>query len=125
MINIQTQIANLEEQLRQAMLQSDADRLDTLIDEKLLFVSPDGQLLSKAQDLENYRSGAQRITRLEVLGQDIRASEGVAIVTVLALIAGDFLGQAFQGRFRYLRVWQQTAGGWRIVAGSVAMLAEP
>jgi hypothetical protein len=117
-----SQIASAEQALRLAMLEGNASKLDTLIADDLLFIGPDGSILSKAQDIELHRSGEQRISQLDVLTQEIRVKSGVGSVSIEAVMAGVFKGQAFVGRFRYLRVWQQTPSGWKIIAGSVAAL---
>jgi len=120
----QTEIEHAENELRLAMLRSEVLKLEELIDDKLLFIGPDGAVYSKEDDVSLHRSGAQRISRLDIVEQSIQARPDVAAVSVLALMSGVFKGQAFQGRFRYLRVWSKTPGGWRVIAGSVAALTE-
>jgi ketosteroid isomerase-like protein len=124
MNNEKTEIEQAEEELRLAMLQSDISKLDKLIDDDLLFVGPDGNIYSKKDDLDLHRSGEERITRLEIVEQRIHLRPYVATVSVLAVMSGLFKGQAFEGRFRYLRVWNRIHDGWRVVAGSVAALVE-
>ena len=119
MSNEQSEIEVAEEALRTAMLASDVATLDELIDDDLLFIGPDGNVLSKEDDLSVHRSGLQRIARLNFLDQRVRAKQTVASVSVLAFVSGVFKGHAFQGQFRYLRVWHRTSSGWRVVAGSV------
>jgi hypothetical protein len=119
---LEAQIRHLEERLRQAMLKSDIAELEALIDDRLLFIGPDSAVYSKEDDLTLHRSGAERITRLEVEELRIEAHSSVAVVVVLAHMAGVFNGQVFEGRFRYIRTWAPTARGWRIVAGSVCSL---
>jgi hypothetical protein len=36
-----------------------------------------------------------------------------------AMLAGEFAGAPFAGRYRYLRTWVKRPGGWRVVGGSV------
>ena len=60
---IEQKIRQLEERLRQAMLKSDVAELDALIDDRLLFIGPDGAVFSKKDDLDLHRSGAERIHR--------------------------------------------------------------
>jgi uncharacterized protein YchJ len=122
MINEETEIQHAESQLREAMLASNVDMLDRLIDEQLLFVDPSGHLLSKQEDMQHHQSGEQRFTRLHVLTQVIRATSKQASVSVVAEVAGIFKQQVFQGRFRYLRVWSKTSDQWRIIAGSVTAI---
>ena len=124
MNNDQSEIEIAEQALRSAMLASDGEALNELIDDDLLFIGPDGGVLSKEDDLGFHRSGEQRITALDFQEQDIRAGGSVASASVLAYVAGVFKGHAFEGRFRYLRVWRRTSGGWRVVAGSAFALSK-
>jgi len=112
-------IAQLEERLRTAMLTSDVSKLDALIDDRLCFIGPDGGLYSKADDLELYRSGAQRLTRINFEDVLVEQHGSTAITVVLANLAGTLRGEAFEGRFRYTRTWVRGDLGWKIVSGSV------
>ncbi len=104
------------------MLASDIAALDMLIADDLIFIGPDGSVLAKNDDLAVHRSGEQQMTLLQVQEQCIRVSGNVGSVSVLAHVAGFFKGHAFDGRFRYLRVWHKTPSGWRVIAGSVFAL---
>lgn len=116
---IEVEIRQLEERLRQAMLKSDVAELDALIDDRLLFIGPDGAVYSKKDDTELYRSGAQRMARMEVKQLRIEIHPSAVIVVVLANMAGVVSGHAFEGGFGYMRTWAPTTVGWRVVAGSV------
>lgn len=112
-------IKHAEEALRNAMLEGNVAELDRLIDDELLFLAPDGELATKADDLENYRSGAQTIESHTPRGLTIVLhGEDIAIATVVVDLAGTFRGQRFSGAFRYTRTWRRSAGAWRIIAGA-------
>lgn len=109
-----------EDDLLRAMLSSDVAVLDTLIDDQLLFLAPDGSVATKAMDLENYRSGAQvvrsaRRRRLEV----VTHGDDVAVTSALVELSLVFRGQPVEGTFQYIRTWRRTGGAFRIVAGAV------
>ena len=124
MNNEHSEIEIAEQALRSAMLASDGEALNELVDDDLLFIGPDGGVLSKEDDLGFHRSGEQRITALDFQEQHIRAGENMASVSILAYVAGVFKGHVFEGRFRYLRVWRRTSGGWRVAAGGVFALSK-
>ena len=113
-------ILELEEKPRVAMLRSDIRTLDTLIDDELCFIGPDGDVFTKQDDLELHRSGTQKM--IEAVWKDVRLNvHGSACVSlVTAQLKGMFRETPFQGSFRYLRVWRKRETGWRIVAGSVS-----
>ena len=115
------EIRQAEARLRTAMLASDVEQLDQLIDDRLLFVGPDGRLYTKQDDLNLHRSGAEQIERLEVKELNVETHGALAATTALARMSGSLNGEHFDGCFRYIRVWAQTPTGWRIVAGSVCI----
>jgi hypothetical protein len=115
------EIASLEAQLRQAQLDADVDTLDALISERLLFTGPDGQLATKAQDLDAHRSGLVRFR--EHVPEDLRArrvGDDVAITALKARLVVEVAGEIHRGTFRYTRVWAREGGAWRIVGGHVS-----
>jgi ketosteroid isomerase-like protein len=120
----ETDIRQCEERLRLAMLSGDLAELDALIDDRLLFVGPDGNVYSKENDLGLHRSGSEKITLMEMEDLQMETHPSLAVVIVVAKMAGTFKGQPFAGRSRYLRTWVNTTKGWRIVGGSVCNLSD-
>jgi type II secretory pathway component PulL len=119
------QIQEYEERLRVAMLQSDVDELEALIDDDLLFVGPDGGVYTKADDLQLHRSGTQRMSQADWRAVEVRSYGMTCITVVTAQLSGTFMGEPFSGLFRYVRTWVQRDGVWRVVAGSVSAIATP
>ena len=115
-------IVALEAELRAAQLNADVDALDRLIDDDLLFTGPDGNLASKAQDLEAHRSGIVRFRAHEP--EELRVltvSADVCIAALRARLAVEVAGTLFEGTYRYTRVWARRAGArWRVVGGHVS-----
>jgi ketosteroid isomerase-like protein len=119
MADIEAEIERLEERLRTAMETSNVAELDALIDDRLMFVGPDGLVYDKEDDLGLHRSGEQQLTRVELRNLAIEVHGATAITIVESELAGVFKGESFAGRYRYLRVWSRSDDGWRIIAGSV------
>ncbi len=117
-------VAALEEQLRHAMLTSDLEGLDALIDADLLFVLADGTVVDKQADLDAHRSGHVRITKLDPSEQRIAVHNSAAVVTVMMVATGSFGGVPFEGHYRYVRFWCETATGWRVIGGSMSAASE-
>ena len=114
----EAEIQAAEARLRDAMIASDVRQLDQLIDDRLVFVGPDGRTYGKQDDLELHRSGAAQIQTLQMEEISVECHGKVAASTVLATIAGSMHGSRFEGRFRYLRFWSHSPSGWRILAGT-------
>ena len=110
-----------ERRLQAAQLTADADTLDALIDERLVFTGPDGRLYGKQDDLEIQRSGQQRLTRVDA--EDVRAlvDGDTGVTWFLGTVAGVFLGEDFIQRVRYTRTWiRSDEHGWRLLAAHVS-----
>jgi ketosteroid isomerase-like protein len=116
------EIVALEVALRAAQLAADIAALDLLIDDDLLFAGPDGQLATKAQDLDAHRSGAVRFREHEPEALRIRrVGADVAIASLRARLAVDVGGVLHRGVFRYTRMWSRGGDNrWRIVGGQVS-----
>lgn len=112
-----------EKSLLAAMKSSDLEALDRLLHDQLLFNGPDGKTATKAIDLENYRSGKISLQTVESSDQILSMIGDDVIVAVTVEIIGNYLGQAINGKFRYLRVWQRFETNWQVIAGSVVMLS--
>jgi ketosteroid isomerase-like protein len=106
--------------LRQAQLVGDIESLDRLLDDELTFTGPDGLLYGKRDDLDAYRAGAIRITKLEPSEEQVQDFGDIAVVSVRMEMRGSFQGADFGGPFRYTRIWRRSNRAWRIVAGHVS-----
>lgn len=115
----EAQVVACEAQLLLAMRTADADLLDDLLHDDLLFNGPDGSTVTKAQDLANYRSGGIALEVAE--SSDMRTSviDGDVVVAVTVRLVGNYMGQPLDGSARYLRVWKRMAERYRVIAGSV------
>lgn len=118
-------IKHAEDSLRSAMLAGDVEALDRLIDDELVFIGPAGNLATKREDLDHYRTEAQRITSHKPRDLTITLfGDDLAVATVVVALEGQFKDRRFAGSYRYLRTWRRSHdGNWRIIAGAV--VAEP
>ena len=118
MIVTQSQVIELEERLRQAMLHSDVAELDALIAPELLFTNHLGQLVSKQEDLAAHRSGQFKFTELTPSERQIQLNDGFTVVSVLMHIIGSYEGTPVEKDIRFTRVWAiSTSGSIQIIAG--------
>lgn len=115
-------IEELEERLRRAMLSADVAELDRLVSGRLLFVTPNGATIGKEADLDAHRSGLIRLSALIPLERRIEHFGVMAVVNVEMEMAGIFSGEYFCGRFRYTRVWHQEGLEMKVVAGHVCSI---
>ena len=120
----ETQIVEVEEQLRLAMLQSDVRTLNDLLAPDLIFTNHLGQTLSKNEDLDAHQSGTLKIEALTPSEQHIKRIGDVAIVSVRARIVGSYAGTRSESDFRFTRVWAlRSTGHWQVVAAHSSLVA--
>lgn len=122
-LEIEAEIRGCEAQLCTAMLNSDLSALDVLIADDLLFVGPTGELATKAMDLELHRTGNTRFHELIPKELEIRVwSEQFVLVAAKVFLSGTYLGNAFSGDYRYIRIWRKDQNHWQIAGGSVSAM---
>ena len=115
------EMIELEARLRGAQLEADVPALDALISDDLLFTGPDGQLGTKAQDLDAHGSGLVRFREHEPEELRVRrVGPDVAIVALKTRLAVEVAGSLVRGTHRYTRVWAREGAAWRVVGGHVA-----
>jgi len=121
---LRAEIADMEEDLRDAMLSGDAVALERLISDRLLSTSPAGAMVSKEEELEIHRSGALRLKRLELSERRMMEVAGVVVVTTRADLTGTWNGASWGGTFRYTRVWSRDRiGRWQVVMSQATAAA--
>src|SRR3954469_7779468 len=112
------EIVGAEAELRAAQLAADVAALDRLISDDLLFTGPDGQLGTKAQDLDAHKSGMVRFREHQPLELRVRRiGHDIALVALRARLSVEVAGTLMRGIYRYTRVWAREDGRWRVVGG--------
>lgn len=118
------QIKQAEDQLIQAIISSDVEILDTLLDESLLFTNHLGMLLRKQDDLDAHRNGIIKIVSIRASDQRIELFNDTAVVNVVLLIDGSYQEQRNEANFRFTRVWKLFANNkLRLIAAHSCLLA--
>lgn len=113
------EIESLEQKWRQAELSGDITTMDGLLSEDFLGTTANGQVVTKAQQLDRMKNRQVEITQFDMSDVKIKLLPGVAIVNSLAMIHGTMDGKPLNGSFRYTRVYQhEPSGGWKITSFS-------
>jgi hypothetical protein len=109
-----------DRRLQAAQLAADADALDQLLDDRLIFTGPDGRLYSKHDDLELQLLRATAVDRGDRGGTDRRLVGDTGVTWFRGRLAGRFTGEEFTAHVRYTRTWINTVMGWRLLAAHVS-----
>jgi ketosteroid isomerase-like protein len=120
---VEEQIAELENRLRNAMLNGMVADLDELLAPDLIFTNHLGRLLGKQDDLNAYRSEALNITELSPSEQQVRKAGDVVVVSVRMQLRGTYGGEPASGDFRFTRVWAPSPkNAWHVVAAHAGLV---
>jgi ketosteroid isomerase-like protein len=120
------EIDQLEEKWREAELKGDFAALDTLLADDFMAIMPNGMLQTKEQALAVLKTGAMRITALELSDRKVRFYGATAVVTSRAEVAGSTAERELKGSYRYTRVYVRDArGAWKIVNFEASRIRDP
>ncbi len=109
------EVEAMEEQWRQAQLADDVAAMDRLLSDDYVGISMNGEVTTKAQQLDRLRSRSLVLTKIERSDVKVKILGKVAIVTSLASVEGLDDGLSITGLYRYTRVYQRLpAGTWKI-----------
>jgi ketosteroid isomerase-like protein len=123
---IRHEIDQLEEKWRLAILKGDTAAMDSLLADDYMAITASGTLQTKAQSLENLRSGRMHFTSLEIADRKVRFYGTTALVTSLATVQGATAEGPMEGSFRYTRVYvKDPSGMWKIVSFEASPVREP
>jgi hypothetical protein len=111
-----------ENRLLIAVEHSDADTLDLLLHDDLLFHAPNGQVITKDIDLQAHRSGNMIVDYIAATEMTVTIIGDNAVVSLIIETKGAIFNQPIQGRFRYIRVWKLFDDHLKVIAGSCIQL---
>ena len=109
------QVADLEQQWRQATVAGDVPALDKLLSDDYVGISWTGQVNTKMSQLDRLRDRSLVITRMDLTDVKVKVVGSVAIVTSRSDMQGTNDGVELKGSFVYTRIYQRNpAGIWKI-----------
>jgi len=116
------QVHKVENELIEAMKISDVDTLDKLLHDDLLFITPDGQTITKKMDLDSHKSGTMIIEEIIPTIEIVNLIQDIAVVTIVIDTKGKMLGQPIEGKFRYIRFWKLFENKLKVIGGSCTQI---
>lgn len=111
------EIDQLEDAWRNAVLNSDAKALDSLLADDYMAITASGTIQTRDEALQSLRSHRVHVTSLTISDRKVRFYGPTAIVTSLAVIHATNADGPVNGDYRYTRVYVRNAQGvWKIVS---------
>ena len=111
-------VVKFEAELVEAIKSSDLKFLNIVLHDDLIFISPNGQVITKQMDLPSHKAGEMMVSQLIPVIGDVKLFNDTAIVVVDYDAKGKMLGKLIEGKFRYIRIWKQFNEGLKVIGGS-------
>jgi hypothetical protein len=111
-----------ERRLQAAQLAADAEALDQLLDNRLIFTFD--RCYTKQDDLAMQRSGQQVLTKVADEELTLLVDGRTGVTWFLGTLEGTVAGEPFAARMRYTRTWiHDGVHGWRVIAAHTGAVA--
>ncbi len=99
----------------QAILKSDTSIMEEYFAEDYVAIHGDGNVTTKKQEIDNFRSGVTKYDSITVREAKIRIYGDTAVVNALASVKTVVNGKPYSGDVRNTRVWVRQNGHWKLV----------
>jgi len=113
-----SEIIELEHKLIEGIKTNNVQFLDKILHDDLLFLAPNGEVITKAIDLASHKAGEMVVDVITPTIQEITIIDDTAIVVIVYDTKGKMLGNPIQGQFRYIRIWKSFNDGYKVIGGS-------
>jgi uncharacterized protein (TIGR02246 family) len=109
-------IHQVENEIVAALDHNDASALDRLWATDYMFVTPDGNIFTKAQRLALFQSGKTKLESYSRDEENVRVYGDTAVVIYRSTVKGQMFGQGVSNQRRVTTVLVKRDGRWRAVS---------
>ena len=120
---VEEQVKALADQFSQAFGKADTGFMEKYFADDFTGIHSDGKLSTKAQEIDNVKSGSLKWASVDVHERKIRVYGETAVVVALSSSTGTFNGKPYSGDFRTTQVWVKHKGNWKVVAFQTTRVA--
>ncbi len=111
-------VVRSEYKLAEAIRAGDADCIDKMLHDDLLFITPDGVTVTKKTDIDAHKAGTMVVEQLVLTPETINIIDDAAVSVVRYQAKGKMIGQPIEGSFKYIRIWKQFGDTLKVIGGS-------
>lgn len=99
-----------------ALVSGDADAMDRLLTPDFTYVHSSSTLDTREFLLDAFRSGRRKYTHYSADGVEVRAYPGTVLVTGVSHIRLNPRGEEMKIEARFMSVWVEQGGAWKMAA---------
>ena len=111
--DLKDEVLKIEEDRNQALQKGDADALDHIYSDDLVYTNARGYVLTKAQHLADVRTRNLRMASFNHSDVEVRVHGNTGIVTGTSTSLVEYKGVASSSPRRYVNVYVKENGLWR------------
>ena len=123
--NVESLLSKMEQDWASALVKGDVAFSEAILADDYVGTLPEGRRITKAQDLDELRSGVFKSESMGVDGIKGRVLGDTAIVTLDQSEKSQFQGKDISGRTMWTDVYMKRNGKWQIVANHGSRVEEP
>jgi len=124
-MSVEEQIANLDTEYQLAVERNDAETMDRILADDFVLVTGLGKTFTKADLLEEARSGRITYEFQRDTDQKVRVWGDMAVITALLWSKGTDDGAPFDHKLWFSDTYVKTADGWKYVFGQASTRQSP
>lgn len=118
------QLNELQQRLIRAWLDNDSDAVNAILDDDWSVIDPSGNVVKKAQVMEELKSGQRKIEAGKIDEVRVRDFGDFAVVTGRTFAAGSYYGTNFSVKLRFTDVCVKRGEDWQVVASHATLIPE-
>jgi ketosteroid isomerase-like protein len=123
MSEVSEQLNALEQRLVRAWVEHDRAVVVELLSDDWKVIDPGGRVLTKAQVLEEFDTGARKLESGTIDEVEVRDFDDFAVVTGRTTATGSYEGNAVSVKLRFTDVFVRRGGAWQVVASQATFIA--
>src|SRR5262245_48758554 len=107
----------------QALVNADISKLDKIVGDDLIYISPIGKVQTKAEIVSDLKSGALRVSSIEQGEPGVRVYGDAAVVVYLTTSKFSDNGKEYNNEIRATSVYVRRDGRWQLVSQQLTRVA--
>jgi ketosteroid isomerase-like protein len=122
--SVEQELIKLENEWADAWVRSDVAFNDRIMSDDFTWTSPSGEVWTKAQDIEEIKSGGSVIASWVLTDVKVRVYGDAAVVTGRSTVKETYKGKELSGQVRWTHTWVKRDGRWQCVAAHSSEIAQ-
>jgi len=122
--SVEQELIRLENEWNDAWVNRNIAIFDRVEADDYFMTSDEGNIITKAQDIADVKSGEDVATSVVSDEFKVRVYGDAAVVTYRMAVKGQFKGKDNSGLFRWTDTWIKKDGRWQCVAAHLSRIAQ-